>query len=156
MQELQNWFRIFCTSNSLQFTLWPSQPVAEPIRGLRVQSCELKTARGTKNLKPVLKFLHIKYSFLRVSPKSEIQCPPLADIDARNSDRYQETPLELALNSGNKEIIETLVSKGAKLNLQDWHGDFPIHNAVSYHNMEIVSLLIKHGTEINVEEWCKY
>ena len=77
MQELQNWFRIFCTSNGLQFTLWPSQPVAEPVRGLRGQSCELKTVRGTKNPKPNLKFLHNRYSFLRVSPESEIQCPPL-------------------------------------------------------------------------------
>ena len=30
--------------------------------------CELKTVRGTKNPKPVLKVLHNKYSFLRVSP----------------------------------------------------------------------------------------
>ena len=77
MQELQNWFRIFCTSNGLQFTLWPSQLVAEPVRGLHGQSCELKTVRDRKNPKPVLKFLQNKYSFLRVSPESEIQCPPL-------------------------------------------------------------------------------
>ena len=36
------------------------------------QSYELKTVLGTKKTKPVLKFLHNEYSFLRVSHESEI------------------------------------------------------------------------------------
>ena len=48
MQELQNWFRIFCHSNGALSPPLPTQPEAEPVRGLRGQSCELKTVRVTK------------------------------------------------------------------------------------------------------------
>ena len=80
MQELQNWFRIFCTLNGLQFTTLPSLPGSQFSANQAGPKCELNTVRGTKNPKPVMKFLHNRYSFLRVSPESEIQCPPLVFI----------------------------------------------------------------------------
>ena len=50
----------------------PTQPTYLLGYRLAGPECELKTVRGTKNPKPVLKFLYKKYSFLRVSPESEI------------------------------------------------------------------------------------
>ena len=69
-QELQNWFRIFCHSNSVLSPTLPTQPTYRLGYKLAGPECELKAVRGTKNPKPVLKFLHNKYSFLRVSPWS--------------------------------------------------------------------------------------
>ena len=86
--------------------------------------------------------------------KKEIICvlaDHRADIDIRNR-RYQISPLEIAIIGGNKEIVETLVSNGAKINLQDTHGDFPIHKAIYYDNEEIVSILIKHGAIVDAKD----
>ena len=64
----QNWFRNFDSSNGQVAPLLPTQPVAEPVRGLRGQKWGNLTVQAIKIPKPVLCSLWHKYSFLKVSP----------------------------------------------------------------------------------------
>ena len=96
MQELQNWFRILCHSNGVLSPTLPTQPTYRLGYRLAGPVCELKPVRGTKNPKPVLKFLHNEYSFLRVSPwsvKNSILVPAPTSRDLWGIFRDLEEPL---------------------------------------------------------------
>ena len=71
-----------------------------------------------------------------------------ADIDARNT-RKQMSPLEIAILVGNEEIVETLLSKGAKMDMEDSNGDYPLHFAVSHKKKELICVLADHGADID-------
>jgi len=51
----------------------------------------------------------------------------------------------LAARSGNKEIVELLISKGADLNIKDRDGRTPLYWA---RNKDLVDLLMKHGAKL--------
>ena len=60
------------------------------------------------------------------------------------------TPLHWAVNEGNIEIVQFLVSKGADVNfMPKHHGWTPLHSAVSITNLEIVKFLISAGANVN-------
>jgi ankyrin repeat protein len=61
-----------------------------------------------------------------------------------------ETPLHIAVRTGNKEIVTLLINAGANINI--YAGcDKPINIAVENNNYELVSLLVDRGTNINYD-----
>uniref|UniRef100_A0A336MN10 Poly [ADP-ribose] polymerase n=1 Tax=Culicoides sonorensis TaxID=179676 RepID=A0A336MN10_CULSO len=71
------------------------------------------------------------------------------DVQGRNS-----TPLHLAAGYNNLEVAEYLLEQGADVNAQDKGGLIPLHNASSYGHLEIAALLIKHNTLVNaIDKW---
>ncbi len=74
------------------------------------------------------------------------------DIDEKDSDG--RTPLMLACKSryATKEVIEFLISKGSKINLNDKDGFYnPLLYSCINGNFQIVNLLIKNGADVNIK-----
>ncbi|CAD8066725.1 unnamed protein product [Paramecium primaurelia] len=57
------------------------------------------------------------------------------------------TYLILAAQTGNIEIVEFLLSKGAKVNLQNINGDTALHKAIAYQFYNVADLLIAQGAQ---------
>ncbi|XP_044260060.1 poly [ADP-ribose] polymerase tankyrase [Tribolium madens] len=71
------------------------------------------------------------------------------DVQGRNS-----TPLHLAAGYNNVEVAEYLLEHGADVNAQDKGGLIPLHNASSYGHLDIAALLIKYNTVVNAtDKW---
>uniref|UniRef100_A0A7R9CQG9 Poly [ADP-ribose] polymerase n=1 Tax=Timema poppense TaxID=170557 RepID=A0A7R9CQG9_TIMPO len=71
------------------------------------------------------------------------------DVQGRNS-----TPLHLAAGYNNLEVAEFLLDHGADVNAQDKGGLIPLHNASSYGHLDIAALLIKFNTVVNAtDKW---
>ncbi|KAK7571104.1 hypothetical protein V9T40_014708 [Parthenolecanium corni] len=71
------------------------------------------------------------------------------DLQGRNS-----TPLHLAAGYNNLEVAEFLLERGADVNAQDKGGLIPLHNASSYGHLDIAALLIKYKTNVNAtDKW---
>lgn len=64
-------------------------------------------------------------------------------IDWRND--KGASPLCIACQKGHLEVVETLLSLGASVELEDHQGDTPLHYAASYGHLPIVRLLLHHG-----------
>ncbi len=62
------------------------------------------------------------------------------------------TPLHAACAMGKPELIETLVSNGARVNCLSNDGLTPLQNAVKSGNFEAVKFLTEHGAFLNVKE----
>jgi hypothetical protein len=62
----------------------------------------------------------------------------------------KETPLMLAAESGFMEIVDTLISHGAKINLKDTTGASAIEKAAGKGNLEIVMHLLEKGAKDTV------
>ncbi|MDQ7839347.1 MAG: ankyrin repeat domain-containing protein [Thermodesulfobacteriota bacterium] len=76
-----------------------------------------------------------------------------ADVNAKNE--YGDTPLCIASSGGHKgskEIVELLISCGAKVYVKGYWGGTPLHNAISNGNKEIVELLISNGADVNAKD----
>ena len=59
--------------------------------------------------------------------------------------------LNLAIEKGNKEIIEILLKNGANINAKDDAKITPLHEAVYSKAIEIVRILIQNGADINAK-----
>jgi len=59
------------------------------------------------------------------------------------------TPLHLAVMDGRKEIVETLIEKGADVNATNWKGNTPLHLALIGDHKEIAERLLKEDTDVN-------
>lgn len=62
------------------------------------------------------------------------------------------TPLYWASYYGNSEVVQTLISKGAALNLQDDNGVTPLSQAVSSSNIEVVKILLNNYADVNIAD----
>jgi len=62
------------------------------------------------------------------------------------------TPLHAACDMGKIEMVEVLVSNGAKVNLYSNNGLTPLHYAVRSGNIDVTSYLLDHGAFLNVRE----
>lgn len=71
-----------------------------------------------------------------------------ADIDIQDS--YGLTPLHLAVDLGNKKMIEQLVEKGANINAQDNDGWTPLVHAVRHGKLDTIEYLIKNKADVDV------
>jgi ankyrin repeat protein len=60
-----------------------------------------------------------------------------------------ETIDDDSLDPANSESVATLVSAGAKINVQDAQGRTPLMGAALYSNMEVVRYLVAHGANLS-------
>ena len=76
------------------------------------------------------------------------------NINCRDSQGRNSTPLHLAAGYNNLEVAEFLLENGADVNAQDKGGLIPLHNASSYGHLDIAALLIRHNTVVNAtDKW---
>ncbi|XP_033757082.1 poly [ADP-ribose] polymerase tankyrase-1-like [Pecten maximus] len=76
------------------------------------------------------------------------------NINCRDTQGRNSTPLHLAAGYNNVEVAEFLLENGADVNAQDKGGLIPLHNASSYGHVDIAALLIKFNTCVNaVDRW---
>ncbi|XP_045483729.1 poly [ADP-ribose] polymerase tankyrase [Harmonia axyridis] len=76
------------------------------------------------------------------------------NINCRDAQGRNSTPLHLAAGYNNVEVAEYLLEHGADVNAQDKGGLIPLHNASSYGHLDIAALLIKHDTVVNAtDKW---
>lgn len=69
-----------------------------------------------------------------------------AAINAKDN-LWSRTPLHWAVETGNKDIVELLMSNGANMNVKDNLGKTPLAIAEERKHKEIAELLRKHGGE---------
>ncbi len=72
-----------------------------------------------------------------------------ADPNARGGDYNLETPLSIAIDRRNFDLVETLVKSGAKVNSYNIWGETPLHLAVKYGNLDMMILFIEYGAEVD-------
>ncbi|KAJ8686279.1 hypothetical protein QAD02_022073 [Eretmocerus hayati] len=76
------------------------------------------------------------------------------NINCRDAEGRNSTPLHLAAGYNNLEVAEFLLERGADVNAQDKGGLIPLHNASSYGHLDIAALLIKYNTVVNAtDKW---
>ena len=68
-----------------------------------------------------------------------------AKIDIQNI--YGQTPLMIALEKGNVEVVKFLVDLGADLNLRDDDGKTALDLVIKYEDKKMIDLLITHGAQ---------
>ncbi|XP_076680771.1 uncharacterized protein LOC143375485 [Andrena cerasifolii] len=69
-------------------------------------------------------------------------------VNSKNNN-ISHTPLHFAVINGDIEIIQMLLSRGAKINAISPYGDTPLHDAVLSNKIEIIKLLINQGADVN-------
>merc|ERR1719150_1844362 len=76
------------------------------------------------------------------------------NINCRDSQGRNSTPLHLAAGYNNLEVADFLLENGADVNAQDKGGLIPLHNASSYGHLDIAALLIRYHTVVNAtDKW---
>lgn len=64
-------------------------------------------------------------------------------------DRYGNTPIHIAVERGNQEIVNLLINHKVELNCRDQMSRTPLHLAVSLHKPTILQSLLKAGARVN-------
>jgi hypothetical protein len=72
------------------------------------------------------------------------------NINAKDENYSNITPLFLAVENGSAEIAETLLNFGAKINARDDNRQTPLMRLDEDASAELVNLLIKHGARVNL------
>lgn len=75
------------------------------------------------------------------------QDPALVNAKGGNG----ETPLFKAIQNGNLEMMNFLLSQRADVNVQDKNDDTPLHKAALLVNEAMVKLLLEHGADVNIK-----
>jgi tankyrase len=76
------------------------------------------------------------------------------NVNCRDSQGRNSTPLHLAAGYNNLEVAEFLLENGSDVNAQDKGGLIPLHNASSYGHLDIAALLIRYHTVVNAtDKW---
>ena len=73
-----------------------------------------------------------------------------ADVNARASSKFLNTPLQAALLSGQYATAKLLIEHGADVLVRQAGGFAPLHEAASLGRTDLVQLLLDHGAEPNV------
>ena len=66
-------------------------------------------------------------------------------------DRQGRTPLHRAVESGNLEVVATLIDHGAEINRQNGEGNTPLHLAANGNQQKIVELLLAKGANARIK-----
>ena len=105
-----------------------SRPIEVAIHEQDVQLLNILLHKGTKKFKPDLNY-------------------PL--LGRRYHDDETTTPLLMAVNVGNIDIVRELVTAGADVNLQDFMPISPLYKAAESKNTEMCLMLLQNGCEVN-------
>jgi len=72
-------------------------------------------------------------------------------VDVNAQDKYNQTPLHLAVGRENLEIVKFLVLEGkANVNAEEADGKTPLHLAATYNNsIEVAKFLVANGAKVN-------
>lgn len=71
------------------------------------------------------------------------------NLDVR--DRYGNTPLLIACESGRTDFVEMLINAGADVNIENDHGYTPLLSAMAYNHIAAIGLLAAAGADLNKE-----
>ncbi|MEP6900855.1 MAG: ankyrin repeat domain-containing protein [Actinomycetota bacterium] len=72
------------------------------------------------------------------------------NVNLKDENYNNITPLFLAVENGNAEIAETLLNFGAKINAKDDNKQTPLMRLDEDASAELVNLLINHGAKVNL------
>ncbi|KAK4878595.1 hypothetical protein RN001_011101 [Aquatica leii] len=72
-----------------------------------------------------------------------------AGFDINHKDLYGETPLTVALQSNQVDIMTVLLERGADPNVRNNEGYSCLHQAVGEHESSVVSLFLSKGVSVN-------
>ncbi len=64
-----------------------------------------------------------------------------------NGHEDQKPPLHLAAKGGHRNVVEFLISKGAKIDISNDWGDYPIHIAASNGHVDVIKILLDAGAK---------
>ena len=84
---------------------------------------------------------HILDEFLKNNPRG---------IFKKN--QHKQTLLHNACDSGNLKMVQYLVEKKAKVNVQDEWGGSPLHYASEHGYLDIVNYLVENGAAIHIQD----
>ena len=73
----------------------------------------------------------------------------IKDVNVNLPSTYNETALHFAAYRGEVEIMQALISRGAKIGCKTNDGNTPLHLAVSGNNLDCVVCLLNHGADIS-------
>ncbi|MEH1854478.1 MAG: ankyrin repeat domain-containing protein [Nostoc sp.] len=65
------------------------------------------------------------------------------------TDMAGRNTLDIAVEQGNKQVVELLIAKGADVNARTNYGETPLHLAAEQGNKQVVELLIAKGADVN-------
>lgn len=68
-------------------------------------------------------------------------------------DKTWQSPLTYASESGNAELVELLLTKGANMEFIDKHRMRPIEKAISCGKLDIVKCFISRGAKLGPTTW---
>ena len=75
------------------------------------------------------------------------------EIDINSQEDFGSTALHAAANSGKKDIVEFLISKGANVDAKDaYYGVTPLYYAAMHNYEDIADLLLAKGADVNAKE----
>lgn len=73
------------------------------------------------------------------------------NANEKNND-YSSSPLELAIECGDRDIVKLLLDAGANVHGENDYGITPLHRAVFHADLEIVELLLDFGANVNARD----
>ena len=73
-----------------------------------------------------------------------------ADVNKRSSEKYFDTPLMIAAETGNLDSLKYLISAGANVNSPGLYRGPALYRAVSQNHVHCVKFLIKAGADVNL------
>jgi ankyrin repeat protein len=74
-----------------------------------------------------------------------------ANLDWKNENDSNRTPLYVAAYWGKVEIARMLIDAGADVDVKDNNDDTSLHVAIKYGRVEVVRILIDAGANLNVQ-----
>ena len=72
-----------------------------------------------------------------------------ADVNARARNKFENTPLQVALLTSSREVARVLLALGADVNVRQSEGVTALHEAAQSGDLEIIHMLLAAGADPN-------